>query len=246
MVGDEDFKVAFHALLDNLYDLKLDAPDASDALAKFVARAVADECVPPAFVLAHPAASGDFPNPIVRACMHKARTLLTLKSGMARLDKVWGVHGQCEPVEDIITAMVLIIKEYVDSEDAGEAERGLKDLGVPHFHHHFVYEAVYAVLDSNGNHRTSNQISRLLAYFVQAAIITHDQLNMGLRRLFTGLADIQLDIPRAKPLLQDFLMCGLREQYLSRSLLAEFPMRQQARRRYVSENEGGRVRSTVS
>jgi len=134
----------------------------------------------------------------MRASMHKARTLLTLKHGMVLLDKVWGVHGESEPLEDVVAAMVLIILEYIDSEDAGEAERSLKDLGVPHFHHHFVYEAVLAVLESNGNHRTSNQVSRLLAYFVQAAIITDDQLSMGLRRLFKNLPDIQLDIPKAK------------------------------------------------
>jgi len=49
-----------------------------------------------------------------------------------------------------------------------------------------------------------------------------------------------------QPLLQDFLMAGLREHYLSQALLAEFPLRQAARRRYQSENQGGRVRSSVS
>lgn len=36
--------------------------------------------------------------------------------------------------------MNLLLKEYVLSGDGDEAERCLRDLEVPHFHHEFVYE----------------------------------------------------------------------------------------------------------
>lgn len=36
--------------------------------------------------------------------------------------------------------MNLLLKEYILSGDRGEAERCLRDLEVPHFHHEFVYE----------------------------------------------------------------------------------------------------------
>lgn len=36
--------------------------------------------------------------------------------------------------------MNLLLKEYVLSGDGEEAERCLRDLEVPHFHHEFVYE----------------------------------------------------------------------------------------------------------
>lgn len=36
--------------------------------------------------------------------------------------------------------MNLLLKEYILSGDREEAERCLRDLEVPHFHHEFVYE----------------------------------------------------------------------------------------------------------
>lgn len=36
--------------------------------------------------------------------------------------------------------MNLLLKEYILSGDGKEAERCLRDLEVPHFHHEFVYE----------------------------------------------------------------------------------------------------------
>lgn len=36
--------------------------------------------------------------------------------------------------------MNLLLKEYILSGDSKEAERCLRDLEVPHFHHEFVYE----------------------------------------------------------------------------------------------------------
>lgn len=41
--------------------------------------------------------------------------------------------------------MNLLLKEYILSGDSKEAERCLRDLEVPHFHHEFVYEVNYLV-----------------------------------------------------------------------------------------------------
>jgi programmed cell death protein 4 len=41
---------AFEGLLKNLPDLVLDTPDAATVLGNFIARAVADDCLPPKFV----------------------------------------------------------------------------------------------------------------------------------------------------------------------------------------------------
>jgi hypothetical protein len=42
---------AFDELLRNLPDLVLDTPDAATVLANFLARAVADDCLPPRYVI---------------------------------------------------------------------------------------------------------------------------------------------------------------------------------------------------
>ena len=43
----------FDALLAQLNDLSLDTPNAAELLGNFIARAVADDCLPPAFVDNH-------------------------------------------------------------------------------------------------------------------------------------------------------------------------------------------------
>lgn len=43
----------FQTLLDDLDDLALDTPEAYEYLGKFIARAIADDCLPPAFVANH-------------------------------------------------------------------------------------------------------------------------------------------------------------------------------------------------
>jgi programmed cell death protein 4 len=42
--------------------------------------------------------------------------------------------------------MVLLLKEYLSSDDAVEATRCLQDLEVPHFHHELVYEVSLLII----------------------------------------------------------------------------------------------------
>lgn len=144
----------------------LDTPDAATVLANFLARAVADDCLPPRYVFdlselakAHaPSASlteqngAEEPkeddakevdilvNTHSRVTITRAETLLSLKHGLVRLDNVWGVGGGTRPVKSLIRQMVLLLREYLSSGDINEAARCLKELEVPHFHHELVYE----------------------------------------------------------------------------------------------------------
>lgn len=45
--------IGFDILLKKLNDLSLDSPNASEILGNFIARAVADDCLPPAYVQNH-------------------------------------------------------------------------------------------------------------------------------------------------------------------------------------------------
>jgi programmed cell death protein 4 len=154
-----------------LPDLVLDTPDAATVLANFLARAVADDCLPPRYVydlgeLAKaraPSASLTEPNVAEepsektgeakevednlvnthsRVTITRAETLLSLKHGLVRLDNVWGVGGGTRPVKSLIRQMVLLLREYLSSGDINEAARCLKELEVPHFHHELVYEVM--------------------------------------------------------------------------------------------------------
>lgn len=53
VVTELDIAKAFDQLLRNLPDLILDTPDAPVVLGNFIARAVADDCLPPKFVTTH-------------------------------------------------------------------------------------------------------------------------------------------------------------------------------------------------
>lgn len=47
------FNLGFDFLLQQLNDLSLDTPNASEVLGNFIARAIADDCLPPAYVQNH-------------------------------------------------------------------------------------------------------------------------------------------------------------------------------------------------
>ena len=121
-----------------LPDLILDTPDACEALGNFLARAIADDCIPPKFLHSY---KGNADNTSEsQAALRKADTLLSMKHGMVRLDNVWGVGGGVRPVKYLVKKIVLLLKEYLCSGDIKEATRCLQELEVPHFHHELVYE----------------------------------------------------------------------------------------------------------
>ena len=125
-------------MLRQLPDLILDTPDACDALGNFLARAIADDCIPPKFLHSY---KGHPDNTVEsKSALQKADTLLSMKHGMVRLDNVWGVGGGVRPVKYLVKKIVLLLKEYLCSGDIKEATRCLQELEVPHFHHELVYE----------------------------------------------------------------------------------------------------------
>jgi hypothetical protein len=61
-------------------------------------------------------------------------------SSWGHLDNVWGVGGALRPVKVITKQMAMLLKEYLLSRDAEEAQRCILALEVPHFHHELIYE----------------------------------------------------------------------------------------------------------
>ena len=105
------FFSAFDYLLRQLPDLVLDTPDACEALGNFLARAIADDCIPPKFLHSykgHPDNTAES-----KAALQKADTLLSMKHGLVRLDNVWGIGGGVRPVKYLVKKIVLLLKEYL-------------------------------------------------------------------------------------------------------------------------------------
>lgn len=163
----------FDALLANLPDLILDTPEAPVLLGNFIARAVADDCIPPKYVTSPD--NADKLNEHALAAIKRADALMSLKQGWAHLDNIWGSAGPLRPVKNITKQMTLLLKEYLSSRDFEEAQRCLRALEVPHYHHELVYEAVVMALESVSQ-QTEEAMCTLLKLLDEACLVLPAQM----------------------------------------------------------------------
>ncbi|XP_019644335.1 PREDICTED: programmed cell death protein 4-like isoform X4 [Branchiostoma belcheri] len=236
ILTQKEMATAFDSILDDLADLTLDTPDAPHVVGSFIARAVADDVLPPKYVTEY-RGSGDSKQ--TRAALDRAHVLLSMKHGMVRLDNVWGVGGGQRPVKYLIKKMNMLLREYLSSRDIQEATRCLQELEVPHFHHELVYEAVVTVLEA-GSEQVDTAILMLLKSLADAIILTVDQIDRGFDRVFESMPDIVLDVPNAHTVLERFSEECHKEGVITNRTKAKVPIR--ARKRFVSEGDGGRIK----
>jgi len=236
VVKQRDIALAFDSLLRNLPDLILDTPDAATVLGNFLARAVADDCLPPKIIQ-------QFKEKIeeehAQAALHRAETLLSMKHGLVRLDNVWGVGGGLRPVKYLVRQMNLLLQEYLSSGDIQEATRCLVELEVPHFHHELVYEAVVMTLEALSS-TVEEAMCRLLKSLSAAVIITPDLMERGFLRVYEDMPDIIIDVPLAGTVLERYVEQCHAAGFISDDLVKKMPTR--GRKRFVSEGDGGRIK----
>ncbi|KAF7662221.1 hypothetical protein LDENG_00241820 [Lucifuga dentata] len=237
LLSQNDMARAFDKILKDLPELMLDTPEAPQMLGQFVARAIADHVLPMAFLDSY---KGKVDCDHARAALDRAAVLLSMKREMVRLDNVWGVGGGLRPVKHLVKEMNLLLKEYLISGDVSEAERCLRDLEVPHFHHELVYEAVVMVLESKGD-TASHMIVKLLQSFWKTGLITVDQMNRGFHRVYDELPEINLDVPHAHSLMENFVDLCYQESVITKQLRDACPSR--GRKRFVSEGDGGVIKN---
>lgn len=234
-----DIAAGFDLLLENLPDLVLDTPDAATVLGNFIARAVADDCLPPKFVQSY---KGKVECLHARAALEHADTLLSMKHGLVRLDNVWGVGGGMRPVKYLINQMHLLLKEFLCSGDTEEACRCLQELEVPHFHHELVYEALVMVIEDM-RETVMDFMCKFFQVLASSMIVTPDQMTRGFFRVYKEMPDICIDVPQAYSVLEKFVSKCQTAGFLSDEILKEMPTR--GRKRFVSEGDGGAVKPNV-
>eukprot|EP00118_Oscarella_pearsei_P024875 m.306995 g.306995 ORF g.306995 m.306995 type:complete len:449 (+) comp41802_c0_seq1:166-1512(+) len=230
-VPPEDMIKGFDCLVSDLDDLILDTPNAPEVLGSFIARAVADDCLPPIYITSHERKSK-----LAETAFKHADVLLRKSHGMMRLDTVWGIGGGRRPVKVLVNKIKLLLEEYLSSIDLKEAERCLLDLDVPHFHHELVYEAIVLVLE-RGLEACSKHIITLFKFFADSNVVTPDQMKSGYLRVFSDLPDICLDVPDAQHVLEQFVTACFDAGFMTREIKAAMPSR--GRKRFVSEGDGG-------
>jgi len=184
----------FHYALDSVEDASLDIPDAKETIAKFLARAIIDEILPPKFLrtcnkIAKTKTSKDA---IVLAQGH-----INQSHGSERLSRIWG-PGDLSSVKRLKVEARAIFVEYLDTEDLKEAELCLRRLNAPSFHFQVVKQAVRLALE---NFQQSKKILTLLKYLTESALISQPQLVHGFKCSVETLSDTKLDIPSADVLL---------------------------------------------
>lgn len=203
LLADEEMEEGFEQLLSSLDDLEIDIPDAKGMVGTFLARAMVDEVLPPAFLSSKPVEDN--------SVLDVAMKLLSREHCAARLEKVWG-PGDGRPVEELKIVMDQLLKEYLLSRELDEAARCVRELNAPHFHHELVKRGVKIAMEEDGaNNGASTHsdpsvdaMAALFAFLVGNAIVSEFQVAKGLTRLKKGLDDLKLDVPEAPAILKEF------------------------------------------
>eukprot|EP01052_Picozoa_sp_SAG31_P024856 SAG31_NODE_2142_length_6344_cov_1.986709_3_plen_538_part_00 len=129
----------FGLLVRAVDDLAIDVPEAPALVALFLARAVLDELLPPAFVTSGSCGTSggaalDAPPPSGVAVCAAARTLITARHGAARVLAAWG-GGEAGTSTHSKREIRALLEEYIYHRDPTEACRCLRELRVPYYHH---------------------------------------------------------------------------------------------------------------
>lgn len=222
--SDEAVRKGFNQLVMCIDEMTIDCPTADDKLAKFLARAVADDCLAPCFLQQKTGLS-----PLAVGVVNKASKLLNGPHGMARLDSVWGHVGGSADLDDLKDKIAMLISEYVTSGDDVEASRCLQELAVPHYHHEAVYQIAYNALQ---NPDSGDLLCALLGSLTKANIIAVDRVDQGIRRIYGDMMDIAVDIPYAYEHLAFWLNDARSRNVISAEVYADKP--RAARKRYAS------------
>jgi len=205
LLNDEDIAIGFENVLESMDDMVIDIPDANTLVGSFLARAVVDEVLPPAFLSNKECKEN--------SCVEHAVRLLSREHCTARLEKVWG-PGDGRPVEELKTSMDQLLKEYLLSRELDEAARCVRELQVPHFHHELIKRGIKIAMEEDGanaNHNAGAEedasvdaMAALFLFLIDNSILSENQLKKGLIKVKDSLDDIALDVPDAPQILKEF------------------------------------------
>ncbi|KAJ7290852.1 hypothetical protein O6H91_06G024600 [Diphasiastrum complanatum] len=212
VVEPEQLAKGFTRLLESVDDLALDIPDAVDIVALFLARAVVDDILPPAFLSKsqkdYPEGSGGLR--VLQIC-EKSYLMAPLHAEI--VERRWGGSTRTT-VAEVKKKIDELLNEYVESGDIAEACRCIWELNVPFFHHEVVKKALIIAMEKRN---AEPLITSLLKESAGEGIITSSQISKGFARLSDILDDLVLDIPHAKEMLQSLTWKATEDGWLSAS-----------------------------
>jgi hypothetical protein len=202
----------FQRVLDRIDDISLDNPDAVDVLSKFLARAMVDEIVAPAF-LKNAAAETE-----------KAKEVLSLTNGMTterhridRLAHVWG-PGDLRSVRRLREETSTLLQEYLDTGDLAEADKCVRNrIDAPSFYFQIVKQAVRLAFAHSTDESVTQKIINLLAFFTKEGLFSPGVIEKGLSQIYERLEDERLDNPKAPVILAQIFEKGQQSGWISKT-----------------------------
>lgn len=214
VISPAQISQGFFLLLESADDLEVDILDAVDILALFVARAVVDDILPPAFITR---AGKMLPESSkgLQVLQIAEKSYLSAPHHAELVERRWGGSTHLT-VEEVKKKIADLLREYVESGDTSEACRCIRQLGVSFFHHEVVKRALVLAMEI----RTAEPLIRkLLKEAAEEGLISSSQMVKGFVRLAESLDDLALDIPSAKTLFQSLVPVAISEGWLDDSSL---------------------------
>ncbi|XP_050204776.1 MA3 DOMAIN-CONTAINING TRANSLATION REGULATORY FACTOR 2 [Mercurialis annua] len=204
----------FTKLVESADDLIVDIPDAVDILALFIARAVVDDILPPAF-LKNEMASLPEDSKGLDVLKRAEKGYLAAPLHAEVIERRWG-GSKNKTVEDVKTKINNLLVEYVGSGDKKEACRCIKDLKVPFFHHEVIKRALIMAMERT---QAEGRLLDLLKDAAEQGLINTSQITKGFTRIIDAVDDLTLDIPNAREILQSLISKAASEGWLCASSL---------------------------
>ena len=219
----------FTKLVESADDLIVDIPDTVDILALFIARAVVDDILPPAFLkkqIANLANDSKGAEVLKKA----EKSYLTAPLHAEIIERRWG-GSKNTTVDDVKARINNFLKEYVVSGDKTEAFRCIKDLNVPFFHHEIVKRALIMAMERR---QAETPLLDLLKEAAEKGFINTSQMSKGFTRMIETVDDLSLDIPNARGILQQLMSKAASEGWLCVSSLK--PLSFEPEKNTIEEN----------
>ncbi|KAK4264463.1 hypothetical protein QN277_025635 [Acacia crassicarpa] len=214
VISPAQIRDGFFMLLESADDLAVDILDAVDILALFLARAVVDDILPPAFLTRAKKALPESSKG-VQVIQTAEKSYLSAPHHAELVERRWGGSTHIT-VEEVKKKISDLLKEYVGSGDTVEACRCIRELGVSFFHHEVVKRALVVAME---NRSAESSMLKLLREAAEEGLISSSQMVKGFSRLAEGLDDLALDIPSAKTLFQSLVPRAISEGWLDASFL---------------------------
>lgn len=204
----------FGKLVESADDLIVDIPDTVDVLALFLARAVVDDILPPAFLKKQMAYIPE-DSKGAEVLKKAEKSYLAAPMHAEIIERRWG-GSKNVTVDDVKVRINNLLKEYVTSGDKKEAFRCIKELKVPFFHHEIVKRALIMAME---RHQAEGALLDLLKEAAEEGFINSSQMSKGFGRLIDTVDDLSLDIPNARAILQKLMSKAASEGWLCVSSL---------------------------